>query len=83
MDRGRRLVERLARAQNSAGFSVDGELVAALDHVAEGVMARMPVRGTAAPRRAIEQRDADLAARQIGERLNEQRLGGRRRGLGR
>src|SRR5215831_3822989 len=82
-DRGRRLVERLARVQDPAGFSVDGELVGALDHVAEGMMARMPVRRAAAPRRAIEQRDADLAAWQIGERLNEKRRGGGRRGLGR
>jgi hypothetical protein len=46
-------------------------------------MARMPVRRAAAAGRAIEQRDADLAARQIGERLDEERLGGRWRGLGR
>src|SRR5262249_37955985 len=43
VDRGRRLVERLARVQDPAGFSVDGELVGALDHVTEGMMARMPV----------------------------------------
>ena len=41
------------------------------------------MRRAAAPRRAIEQRDADLAARQIGERLDEERLGAARRGLGR
>jgi putative transposase len=59
------------------------QLEEVLDHIAERVMARMPVRRAAAPRRAIEQRDADLAARQIGERLDEERLGGGRRGLGR
>src|SRR5207248_8970306 len=80
---GGRVVERLAGIQDAAGLAVDGELVGALDHVAERVMARMPVRRAAAPRRAIEQRDADLAARQIGERLDEERLGGGRRGLGR
>ena len=80
VDCGRRLVERLACVQDPAGLAVDGELVGALDHVAERVMARMPVRRAAAPRRAIEQRDADLAAREIGERLDEERLGGGRRG---
>src|SRR5438105_7462237 len=83
VDCGWRLVERLARVQDAAGLAVDGELVSALDHVAECVMARMPVRRAAAPRRAIEQRDADLATRQIGERLDEERLQGGRRGLGR
>jgi hypothetical protein len=83
VDCGRRLVERLARVDNAGGLAVDGELVGALDHVAERVMARMPVQRAAAPRRAIEQRDADLAARQIGEWLDEKRLGGGRRGLGR
>jgi hypothetical protein len=43
----------------------------------------MAVWRAAAPRRAIEHRDADLAARQIGERLDEERLGGARRGLSR
>jgi hypothetical protein len=65
------------------GLAVDGEFVSALDHVAKRVMARMAVRRTAAPRRAIEQDDADLAAREIGERLDEERLGSDRRGLGR
>jgi hypothetical protein len=73
VDCRRRLVERLACVQDAAGLAVDGELVSALDHVAERVMARMPVRRAAAPRRAIEQRDADLAARQIGERLNSEK----------
>ena len=83
VDCRRWLVECLARVQDAAGLAVDGELVGAFDHIAERVMARMAVGRAAAPRRAIEQRDADLATRQIGERLHEELLGGARRGLGR
>src|SRR5438477_9291426 len=46
---------RLARVQDATGLAVDGELVGAFDHVAERVMARMPVRRAAAPGRALEQ----------------------------
>jgi hypothetical protein len=45
-------------------LAVDGEFVGAFDRAAERVVARMPVRRAAAPGRAIEQRDAHLAARQ-------------------
>src|SRR5215211_1535750 len=83
VDCGRRLVERFARVEGPAGLAIDGELVGALDHVAKRVMARMPVRRAAASGRAIEHRDSNLAARQVGERLDEKRLGSRRRGLGR
>jgi hypothetical protein len=46
-------------------------------------MARMPMRRAAAAGRAIEQCDSNLAARQISERLDKERLGGGGRGLGR
>src|SRR5215468_650853 len=43
----RRLVEHLAGLQGARRCAIDGELVGALDHIAERVMTRMAVRRAA------------------------------------
>src|SRR5215469_8541591 len=76
MDGPRRLVERVPGLEQTRRLAVDRELVGALDRVAERVMAGMAMRRAGGSRGALDDADADLASRQIGEWLGEDLLDG-------
>ena len=71
----RRLVKGFAGVQDAARLPVYPEFVRPLDDVAERVMARVAVPSAAGPWFPIQEADADLSSRQIGERLRQEYTG--------
>src|SRR5690348_6023455 len=60
-----RFVKDVAGFEEARRLAVDGELVSTLEHVTKGVVAGMPVRRACGTRRAVKERDADLASREV------------------
>jgi hypothetical protein len=81
VNRGRRLVKCFPSLEGAAGLAVDSNLVGPLDDVSERVMSGVAVPGAAASGLPIQQADADLASRQISERLGEEGTGSSGSGL--
>src|SRR3954468_6369827 len=71
MHRAGGLIEGITRLQEDAPLPIDAELVGAFHDVTKRMMAGMAMPRAAAPRVAVQEADAHLAARQIGKRLNE------------
>src|SRR5262245_30352729 len=74
MNRPRRLVERVSGLEQTRRLTVDRELVCALEHVSERVVAGVAVRRAGEPRRPVDDAYADFSSRQIREWLRDDLL---------
>src|SRR5262249_55013171 len=75
------LVECVPGLQKTRRLVVDRKLVRAFHHISKRVVARMPMRRAADPRRALDKAHTYLSSRQIGERLRKNLRNARARGL--